>query len=176
MTGSTTDDAPAIPPELLERFRSIGLRLDRDGHFWHQGERVAHPRLQQALLRWLDVRDDGRDIVRLDGDRYAYVDVDDTHLRVTAARWRDDRLDLVLDDGREEELAYATLALGADDGLRCRVHGGRLTARFTTAAQQVALERVDVDGDRHVLVAGGQRWAIPAAGLGPHASGDRQSR
>jgi hypothetical protein len=157
-------DAPAIPPELLEQFRSIGLRLDRDGHFWHQGEKVAHARLQQALLRWLDVRDDGRDIVRLDETRYAYVDVEDTHLRVTSARWRDgDRVELALDDGSEEELAYSTLALAADGGLRCRVRGGTLTARFTSAAQQVALERVDADGAGHVLVAAGGRWPIAPA-------------
>jgi hypothetical protein len=162
-----TDDAPrTISPELLERFRAIGLRLDRDGHFWHQGERVAHARLQQALLRWLDVRDDGKDLVRLDDVRYAYVDVDDTHLRVTAARWRGDRLDLVLDDGAEEELAYPTLALGGDGGLRCRVRGGRLTARFTSGAQQVALERVDAEGDRHVLIAAGRRWPIAPAPAG----------
>lgn len=154
-------DAPApLTPEQLERFRAIGLRLDRDGHFWHQGERVTHPRLNQALLRWLDVRDDGRDIVRLDDTRHAYVDIDDTHLRVTAARWHDDRLTLVLDDGAEEELAYATLALAPDGGLRCRVRGGRLTARFTTGAQQVALERLEADGERHVLVAAGGRWPI----------------
>lgn len=152
-------DTP-ITPEMIERFRSIGLRLDRDGHFWHEGERVAHPRLAQALLRWLDVRDDGRDIVRLDDARYAYVDVDDAHLRVAAARWHGDRLTLVLDDGSAEELAYATLALGADGGLRCRARGGKLTARFSTGAQQVALERLDADGDRHVLAAAGQRWPI----------------
>ena len=160
-----TDDAPAITPEQLERFRAIGLRLDRDGQFWHQGERVDHARLRQALLRWLDVRDDGRDIIRLDDTRHAYVDVDDTHLRVTAARWHDDRLTLILDDGSEEELAYASLALGADGGLRCRVRGGRLTARFTSAAQQVALERLDSDAstDGHVLVAAGRRWPIAPA-------------
>ncbi|HVV81980.1 MAG TPA: hypothetical protein VHE35_02830 [Kofleriaceae bacterium] len=159
--------APPIPPELLERFRTIGLRLDRDGRFWHQGAPVEHARLRQALLRWLDVRDeDGRDLVRLDGDRYAYVEIEDTHLRVTAARWRGDRLELVLDDGSEEELAYPTLTVGADGALRCRVRGGRLTARFTTAAQQVAVERLDVErddaaaGDRHVLVAAGRRWPI----------------
>lgn len=164
-----SDAPPSIPPELLEQFRSIGLRLDRDGHFWHQGEKVAHPRLQQALLRWLDVRDDGRDIVRLDDVRHAYVDVDDTHLRVTSARWDGDRLTLALDDGGEEELAYPTLALGADGGLRCRVRGGRLTARFTSAAQQVALERVDGDDDRHVLVAAGRRWPIAAHPAEPPA-------
>lgn len=156
-----TDDSP-IPPDLLERFRTIGLRLDRDGQFWHQGQRVEHARLRQALLRWLDVRADGRDLVRLDDARYAYVEVDDTHLRVTAARWQGERLWLALDDGSEEELAYPTLTQGGDDGLRCRVRGGRLTARFGTGAQQVLLERVDADGDGHVLVAAGQRWPIPA--------------
>ena len=167
-----TDDPSAVPaatlsPDELERFRAIGLRLDRDGQFWHQGQRVEHARLRQALLRWLDVRADGRDLVRLDDARYAYVDVDDTHLRVTAARWQGEHLWLVLDDGSEEELAYPTLTQGGDGGLRCRVRAGRLTARFGTGAQQVALERVDADadrdGDRHVLVAAGRRWPIPAS-------------
>jgi hypothetical protein len=74
-------------PEQIETFRSIGLQLDAAGHLWHQGQEVTHPRLRQAILRWLDVRNDGRDIVRLDDVRYAYIDVAAEHLRVTAARW-----------------------------------------------------------------------------------------
>ncbi len=159
-----TDDASAIPPELIEQYRTIGLRLDRDGQFWHQGVRIEHARLRQALLRWLDVRADGRDLVRLDAERYAYVTVDDAHLRVTAARWQDDRLRIWLDDGSDEELAYATLATGADGGLACLVRGGRLRARFTTSAQQSALERVDLDDDRPVMCAAGQRWPIASVG------------
>jgi hypothetical protein len=125
---------------------------------------VTHPRLRQAILKWLDVRDDGRDIVRLDDVRYAYIDVAGEHLRVSAARWRaDDRLELSLDDGTEEELAYATLTVGADDALRCRVRGGKLRARFTTAAQQVALERVDDEGSGPWLRAAGTTWPINAA-------------
>jgi hypothetical protein len=120
---------------------------------------VTHPRLRQAILRWLDVRDDGRDIVRLDDVRYAYIEVAGEHLRVTAARWEGDRLELSLDDGTTEELAYATLSAGADDALRCRVRDGKLRARFTTAAQQVALERVDDDGGPR-LRAAGTTWPI----------------
>ena len=75
-----------LTPELLERMRTIGLRLDRGGTFWHEGSQVTHPRLREALLRWLDVRDDGRDIVRLDDKRYAYVDIEDAHLRARSAR------------------------------------------------------------------------------------------
>lgn len=152
-----------LTPELLESFRTIGLRLDRAGQLWHQGDLVRHPRLRQAILRWLDVGDDGRDIVRLDDRRYAYVDVEDAHLRAIAARWTPDgRLRLALDDGTEEELDYATLAVGADQGLTCRVRGGRLRARFSSAAQQVALERVEPSGGGFALRAAGGAWPIAA--------------
>jgi len=125
-----------LPPEVIEKLRTIGLRIDRAGRLWHQGEEVKHPRLRQAILRWLDVRDDGRDIVRLDDVRYAYVDVEDAHLRATSARWDGDRVILHLDDGSEEELAYETLRLGDVGAIYCRVRGGRLSARLSTSAQQ----------------------------------------
>jgi hypothetical protein len=40
------------------------------------------------------------------------------------------------------------------------VRGGKLRARFTTAAQQVALERVDDDGAGPRLLAAGASWRI----------------
>lgn len=162
--GSRDDgDGPPFTAAQLERFRTIGLALDAAGRLWHEGQEVAHPRLRQALLRWLDVRADGRDIVRLDDVRYAYIDVADAHLRVTAARWCGDDLELSLDDGATERLDPATLGVGDDDGLRCRVRGGRLRARFTSAAQQVALERVEeVDGTLALRVAGAT-WPLAAA-------------
>jgi hypothetical protein len=146
---------PGLTPEMIEKFRTIGLRLDRNGRFWHQGVEVTHARLREALLRWLDVRDDGRDIVRLDAQRYAYVDVEDAHLRAVSARWDGDRVRLVLDDGADEELAYDTLRAGPDDALYCRVRGGRLRGRLTTAALQAIAPKVEE-------VAGG--FALRAAG------------
>src|SRR5687767_16029106 len=103
-----------LTPELIERMRAIGLRLDRAGTFWHEGPRVTHPRLRQALLRWLDVRDDGRDIVRLDDKRYAYVDVEDAHLRAKSAHWDGDRCTVLWDDDRGLELEYSTLRQAED--------------------------------------------------------------
>jgi len=134
---------PGLTPEMIEKFRTIGLRLDRNGRFWHEGSEVTHPRLSQALLGWLDVRDDGRDIVRLDDQRYAYVDVEDAHLRARSARWEGDRVRLVLDDGADEELAYDTLTTGTDDALYARVRGGKLRARLTTPAYQVLAQRIE---------------------------------
>ncbi|MCA9674816.1 MAG: hypothetical protein H6709_05855 [Kofleriaceae bacterium] len=159
----TEDGGAPLPPELLEKFRTIGLRLDRAGRFWHQGVEVTHPRLRQALLRWLDVRDDGRDVVRLDDQRYAYVDVDDAHLRAVSARWDDDRVWLRLDDDRDEELAYATLYAAGDGGLCCRVRGGRLRGRLGTAAHAAVAERVVEDRDApsgFALRAAGKVWPI----------------
>src|SRR5262249_19851175 len=88
---SGMDARPELTEEQIEKMRAIGLRLDRGGTFWHQGAQVTHPRLRQALLRWLDVRDDGRDIVRLDERRYAYVEIEDAHLRALGVRWDGDR-------------------------------------------------------------------------------------
>jgi hypothetical protein len=149
-----------VTPEFLEKLRTIGLSIDRAGKMWHQGQEVTHPRLRQAILRWLDVRDDGRDVVRLDDQRYAYVDVEDAHLRVLSARWEGDAVRIALDDGTEEALDPATLTLAGGDALYCRVRAGRLRARFTTAAQAALAPHIVEDGAGFALEANGARWPI----------------
>jgi uncharacterized protein len=158
----STDTAlpPGLTPEMIEKFRTIGLRIDRAGKVWHQGDEVTHPRLRQALLRWLDVTPDGRNIVRLDAQRYAYVEVDDAHLRVTSARWEGDRVWLVLDDGSDEELAYDTLEAASDGTAYCRVRAGLLRARLTTPAYYVLAERMVESAGGVALQANGGTHAI----------------
>ncbi|MEZ4401175.1 MAG: hypothetical protein R3B06_14210 [Kofleriaceae bacterium] len=153
--------APApLPPEVLERLRTVGLRIDGAGRLWHQAAPVTHAGLRRALLRWLDVLPDGRPIVRLDELRYAYVEVDDTPLRVTAVRWDGDAPVAHVDDDTDEPLALATLAADPDGRLRCRVRGGRLAARLTSAAQQVLLERAAERDGRLGVDAAGQFWPL----------------
>lgn len=157
-----------LTPEQIEKMRAIGLRLDRAGRFWHDGSEVTHARLRQALLRWLDVSGDGRDIVRLDDQRYAYVDVDDTHLRATSARWDGDRCFVRWDDGAEEELAYAHLAERPDHALATRARGGVLRAKIAGAAHQTVTERIAAtSGGGFVLRAAGRDWPITPAGGPP---------
>lgn len=148
-------------PKRLEEFRNIGLRLDRSGTFWHQGAVVSHVRLRQALLRWLDVRDDGRNIVRLDDVRYAYVDVEDAHLRARSARWQSSRCCIRWDDDRETELEYATLSQGADHALYAAI--GPLRGRIAGAAYHTLAEHIVAMGDGFALEAAGERWAIATA-------------
>jgi hypothetical protein len=158
-----TELPPGLTPELLEKMRAIGLRLDKAGTLWHQGTQVTHPRLRQALLRWLDVLPDGRDIVRLDAKRYAYVDVEDAHLRALSARWDGDRCMILWDDEQEEELDYASLRQAPDHAFYARVRGGTLRGRIAGAAHHAIAERAIEAGDSFALPAAGKQWPIADA-------------
>jgi hypothetical protein len=151
-----------LTPELLERMRAIGLRLDRGGTFWHQDVEVTHPRLRQALLRWLDVRDDGRDIVRLDDKRYAYVEVEDAHLRAQSARWDGDRCVVLWDDDQEAELDYGSLRQAEDNAFYATVRG-RLRGRIAGPAYHQLAERVVETDAGFALAAAGKHWPIANA-------------
>jgi len=151
-----------LTPELLEKMRAIGLRLDRGGTFWQGGSPVTHPRLGQALLRWLDVRDDGRDIIKLDDKRYAYVDVDDAHLRAKSARWDGDRCFVLWDDDQEAELDYASLRQAPDHAFYARARG-KLRGRIAGPAHHAVAERVVEQGAGFALQAAGSQWPIADA-------------
>jgi len=136
-------------PELIERLRRSGIRIDREGQFIHEGEPVRHQGLREALFRWLDrlddrdQRDDVRYVLRLDERRFAYIDVDDTPLVVRALRLAPDgAVSLQLSDGAEEPLDPTTLTVDADGVLRCWVRGGRIEARLATSAAAVLAERI----------------------------------
>lgn len=149
-----------LTPEQLEKFRQTGIRLDREGRFWHEGEEITHHGFRRALLRWLDRLEDGRPVLRLDEERYAYVDVEDAELLARSARWDGDRAILGLNDETEEELDYDTLRVGGDNALYCRVRGGRLTARLTTPAYQVLSQRIVETPDGFALDAAASRHPI----------------
>jgi hypothetical protein len=161
-----TPATPALTPEMLERFRRTGIRLDRQGRFWHEGAEVTHRGFRLALLRWLDRLEDGRPILRLDERRYAYVDVDDACLLVTSIRWDRDRAIATFNDGSESELDYASVRVGADDALYCDARGGVLDARITTPAYYALADNIEeveeveeVEGG-FALRAGGRLFAI----------------
>jgi hypothetical protein len=129
-------------PELLERLRRSGIRIDREGQLIHEGEVFRHEGLRRALFRWLDRLDDGRYVLRLDAQRFAYLDVDDTPLVVRALRVDGAVVTLQLSDGSEEALDPTTLTVDDQGLLRCWVRGGRIEARLATSATAVLAERI----------------------------------
>src|SRR5260370_8651998 len=101
-----------LTEEQIEKLRQSGIRLDVDGRFWHEGGEVTHHGLRAALWRWLDRNPDGRYVLRLDAQRFVYLDVDDAPFVVRSLRWQDDRARAPLSDDPEDELAYRTLRIG----------------------------------------------------------------
>ncbi len=156
-------------PEQIEQFRTIGLRLDKAGTFWHQGTKVEHARLRQALLRWLDVRDDGRDVIKLDDTRYAYVEVEDAHLRARSARWEERDAEgrtsahcmILWDDDLERELEYMTLSQADDHALYAKIRS--LRGRIAGSAYHAVAERVIATADGYALEAVRAAWPIANA-------------
>jgi len=145
----------------IEKMRAIGLRLDRSGTFWQEGAPVTHVRLRQALLRWLDVRADGRDVIRLDDKRYAYVDVEDAHLRALSTHWDGDHCLVLWDDDRELELDYASLSQAPDHAFYARI--GPLRGRIAGPAYHAVAERILEQPPGFALDAAGRRWPIANA-------------
>lgn len=140
----------------IEKLRRSGIRLDGDGRFWHEGQEVTHHGLRAAFWRWLDRNPDGRFVLRLDAERFVYLDVDDVPQVVRSARWQGDRAIVRLADDGEEELDYGSLHLRGDGRPYCAVKQGRFAARVSTAAWSTLGERIE-DG---ALVAAGARWPL----------------
>src|SRR5713226_3100760 len=119
---------------LLEKLREqSGLRLDREGRFWHRGDPIEHARTLAVLHQGIHRAPDGRWATRI-GKEWAYLDVEDAALFVRRI------------DGRRAQLASGewaeieSLCSGADDALFARIKGER--ARLTRAAQLSLAEQL----------------------------------
>jgi hypothetical protein len=145
----------------VAKLRQSGIRLDRDGRFWHEGGEVTHAGLRAAFYRWLDRNPDGRWVLRLDERRFVYLDVEDAPFVVRSLRWEDERAIARLSDGTEEPLSCATLRLGGGTAyVGVARGGGRFEARFSTAAWNVLAERLVEEGGRLYLEAEDTRWPL----------------
>jgi hypothetical protein len=144
---------------LLERLRQTGLRLDREGRWWHEGEPVRHEGLARALHRWIDQLPDGRPVLRLDAVRYAYFECEDTPFVVRSARREGGSFLLWLSDETEERLDPATLSRRGE-GLYCLVKDGRFPARLAHAAVYALGDALREEGGGLVLEVEGREFPI----------------
>jgi len=145
--GDHPDFYRIAPPPGASRESTIVL--DREGRFWHDGERVDHAALAQAMRSWIALHpDDGR-LILTNGYDWTYFRVDDAPFLVDAVHVEGDAVTLRLFDGTEEPLDPATLSLGDDGVVYGRVKGGRFEARFSRHAQtQLAPLLTDDDPPR----------------------------
>jgi hypothetical protein len=150
---------PTEQEAWLERIRRTGLRLDRDGTWWHEGEPVRHERMAHAFHSWIDQLPTGRWVLRLDADRYAYFDLDDTPYVARSARREGDSFWLLLSNGQEERLDPATLRRRGND-LLCQARDGRFPCRLLAPAVAVLAPAIhEIDGRPQLEIAG-RRYAL----------------
>jgi hypothetical protein len=146
-----------LTEEQIERLRRSGIRLDPEGRFWHEGGEVTHAGMRAAFFRWLDRNPDGRWVLRLDPERFVYLDVDDAPYLVRSIRWDGDRAIGLLSDGSDEDLDLGTLRVAAAGAAYVTVKG-RFPARLSTNAWAALEPRiVEEDGAIWLVTAGARR-------------------
>jgi uncharacterized protein len=137
-----------------------GLRLDRDGRWWHDEVLVEHPRVIEAFNGGIFPTDDGRFKLQF-GPDWCFVEVEDAAYRVLLVDLAEDQVFLRLSDRTVEPLQPGTLAVDPDGVLCCRVKADRARARFCRDAQFALGSLLEEDDGRPVLTLGGRRFVIP---------------
>src|SRR5207245_9916372 len=109
-----------MDPATLRQLREqSGLRLDKEGRFWHRGGPVEHARTLAALHQGIHRAADGRWATRI-GKDWAYLDVEDAALWLRRIGPSGASLRGQLASGEWVEIDPATLAAGEIGRASCR--------------------------------------------------------
>jgi len=141
--------------------------IDKEGRWFFQGEEITHRRTYLLYARNLTQDEQGRLLLRL-GQEECRVEAEDAPyvvktLDFTCPDGGDPRhIDLLLNDETREPLEPATLKVGKDNILYCRVRGGIFAARFSRGAYQLLfpLIRHDEKGKRFFLLLDGKEYDL----------------
>jgi hypothetical protein len=149
-----------------------GIRLDREGRWWHDDEPVEHPRIIDAFNRGLSPTDDGRYRLAF-GDDWCFVTVDGEAYRVTGLTKQADAPPLLeLSDGTREPLEPASLDADVEGVFTCGVKGGHAQARFSRDAQAALGELLEESEGKLWLRCGAYRRMVGPFGVETLPTGD----
>jgi hypothetical protein len=134
------------------RCRESNIRLDGEGHFWHDGALVEHAKLAQAMHGWVSRHPDDKRYILTNGYDWTYFVVDDAPFYVRSVAIDEGGARLQLSDGTEEPWEPAASRIGEDDALYAPVKRGHergpFEAKFTRFAQaQLAPVLVEMGGE-----------------------------
>jgi hypothetical protein len=137
------------------------IRFGKDGRWYSDDEPIPNRAICRLFSRTLTVHPDGRARLELGEDK-ADVVIEDTPWVVTAVEGDPPGgFVVVLNDETHEPLDVASLRVGDDDVLYCRVKGGRHEARFLRPAYYELLRHAEPGpGGRAELPVGGRRMPI----------------
>lgn len=129
-----------------------GLRIDRQGQWWHDDERIEHPNIIEAFNRGLRVMEDGKYQLHF-GNDWCFVQVEHAGFTIVAVDEAEERLSVRLSDRTAEWLDLESLREDDEGVLTAKVKDGKALARFSRDAQfQLGSRMEEVDGRPAVRV------------------------
>jgi hypothetical protein len=136
------------------------ISFRRDGNWYSDDERIENPRIAALFSRSLHQGPDGGWYLQVAEER-APVTIEDTPYVVrTVEQDAAGGLTVLLNDGEREPLDPATLEVGADNVLYCRVKGGEIRARFLRPAYYHLSRYFEAEDDRFFIRVRGRRYPL----------------
>jgi len=161
---------PSDHPEFFRfpapegRSRESTIELDALGVFRHDGQAVEHPKLRDALHRWIARHPDNQRFILSNGYDWTYFVVQDVPYFVTAVRHEEHQVVLILSDQSEEPLRPETLRMPSPERIYAQIKsdapGGPFEARFTAHALGQLAAHIEAEGEAFFLHTGGKKHRV----------------
>jgi hypothetical protein len=136
------------------------ISFRHDGNWYSDEERIDNPRIALLFSKSIRQNPDGSFYLQVAEER-ASITVEDTPYVVTDVD-DDGRggFEIATNDGEHEPLDPATLEVGAENVLYCRVKSGKFSARFLRPAYYHLSEHFSGENNSFALLANGKHYPI----------------
>lgn len=141
------------------------IYIDKDGKWFHKGMEMIHRAIINEFYQGLTMDSCGGYLI-VRGDEKCFVEVEDTPFIINRVEFYDaegtgeEQLVLSLIDDTKEILDPATLSVGDDNVLYCRIKNNSFKARFNRAAYYQIASRIKEEGDRYYLPLNNTKYFI----------------
>ena len=109
------------------------IRIDKEGKWFYRGAEMIRRDIIRYFYEHLKMDKNGQYRIEIPGDS-CDIEVEDTAFVIKSVDVRDGEIVLSLSDDSEEKLDPASLFIGKDNVLYCRVKRGTFPARFNRAS------------------------------------------
>ena len=147
-----------IPPGWQGKLPPCLIQVNAQGELSHQGAPMIHPGILELIYQSVHF-EDGVYLLGI-GKQSCQLEVEDTFFVVRGAQVTDGQAVITLSDGGSEPLDPASLWIGPQEVLYCRVKAGAFPARFLRQAYYQIARLIEEEGDGFALALGGRRYPL----------------
>ena len=150
-------------PAPIGTSRESTIKLDRHGQFWHDGERVEHMKLSQALHSWIAQHPDNQRYILTNGYDWTYFEVEEVPFFVVAVRAGERGLALTLSDQSVVEVAVERIFQNQQGELYASIEhkGFESDAKFTQHSQASLGDFLGEDKFGNIGLLAADRLVVP---------------